>query len=121
MRIHTGQEIRDLAELPSVDVTILDLTPQQILSIAAAKLSPRYTQQLYRWRYGTAVCKVDCLLDGPIPWTDERPQQACTVHVGGDASDIALAEGEVNRGGWHAARAALKDLGIQPAGPVSGA
>lgn len=98
VRIHTGHEVKNLGELPSADITILDLTPRQILSIAPDRLPARYARQLSRWRYGTAVYKVDYLLDGPIPWTDERTQQACTVHVGGDAPDIAWAEGEVNRG-----------------------
>lgn len=55
-------------------------------------------QRLQRWRYGPGVYKVDWLLDGPVPWADDRVASATTVHVGGRAAEIRLAEAQVNAG-----------------------
>ena len=95
----TGAEVRDLAEVRPADVVLLDLTPRQVLRLAGAELPPAYARALSRWRYGTAIYKVDYLLDGPVPWRDERVRDAATVHVGGTLSQVANAEADV-----HAAR-----------------
>ena len=98
VKIHTAFEVTALNQLPPAEITMLDLTPHQVLNIAADQLPARYARQLKNWRYGTAVHKVDYLLDGPVPWADQRTAQACTVHVGGDAGEIRFAEHEVNNG-----------------------
>ncbi|WP_404290971.1 phytoene desaturase family protein [Glutamicibacter arilaitensis] len=98
VQLHTGTEITDLAQLPPADLNLLDLTPRQLLAVAGSRLSPRYRNQLSRWRYGTAAYKVDYLLDGPVPWSDPRTANAGTVHVVGDASELASAEREVAAG-----------------------
>lgn len=98
VQIQTGTHITDLSQLPPAELTMLDVTPRQLLAIAGSRLSPRYRKQLARWRYGTAAYKVDYLLDGPVPWSDPRTANAGTVHVVGDASELAHAEREVAAG-----------------------
>lgn len=97
--IHTGSMISDLRELPKADVILLDLTPQQILALRGTRISRRYAGHLRRWKYGPGVFKVDYLLDGPIPWIDERTAHAGTVHVGGTFNEVVEAERTVGRGG----------------------
>lgn len=96
-RIATGVEVRDLAEVPG-DVVLLDLTPHQLLRLGGLDLPTGYAMRLARWRYGPAVSKLDLLLDGPIPWADERVARAGSVHVGGTLREIAAAEADVARG-----------------------
>ena len=59
---------------------------------------PRYRRRLERWRYGPAAHKVDYLLDGPVPWADERVGAAGTVHLGGTFDEVAAAEADVVAG-----------------------
>ncbi|WP_337059282.1 phytoene desaturase family protein [Kineococcus sp. G2] len=95
---HTVRDLRDLAVAGEADVTLLDLTPRQLLAVAGDALPPKYASALRRWRYGPAAHKVDYLLDGPVPWRDERLAGAVTVHLGGTAAEIAAAEDAVVRG-----------------------
>jgi phytoene dehydrogenase-like protein len=76
---------------------LLDLTPRQVLSVAADALSPGYQRQLGRYRYGPGVFKVDWALQEPIPWTASACRAAGTVHVGGTLDEIAASERAV----WH--------------------
>lgn len=99
--LHTGQEVTDLDDLPAARATMLDVTPSQALVMRGKPLRdlPEATvQRLQRWRYGPGVYKVDWLLDGPVPWADDRVAKATTVHLGGRAAEIRLAEAQVNAG-----------------------
>lgn len=87
-RIETGRTVTDVRELGDPEVVMLDLTPRQLLRMRGLELPRRYRKSLSRWRYGTAVHKVDLLLDGPVPWYDPRIAQAGTVHVGGTLEEI---------------------------------
>lgn len=98
VQIHTGHQITSLAQLPDAELTFLDATPRQVLQIAGGQLPPRLRRRFERWRYGTAAFKVDYLLDGPIPWQDARTARAGTVHVIGDAAELAAAEHQVASG-----------------------
>ncbi|WP_417233337.1 phytoene desaturase family protein [Arthrobacter sp.] len=98
VRIHTGSPVTDLRELPAADAVLLDLTPRQVLDLAGTQLSTRYRGWLRRWKYGTGAHKVDYLLDGPVPWTDERTAHAGTVHVVGSFEELVHAEHLTNRG-----------------------
>lgn len=91
-RIETGREVKDVRDLGDPEVLMLDLTPSQLLRLRGLDLPGRYRRSLSRWRYGTAVHKVDFLLDGPVPWYDSRIAQAGTVHVGGTLEEINRAE-----------------------------
>ncbi|WP_432561320.1 phytoene desaturase family protein [Kineococcus sp. SYSU DK003] len=95
---HPVRTLGDLQAAGKADVTLLDLTPRQFLSVAGSSLPPRYAAQMRRWRYGAGAHKVDYLLDGPVPWRDPRLADAVTVHVGGTAAQVAAAEDDVAHG-----------------------
>lgn len=97
-RVECGQRVRSLAELPATQVTMLDMTPRQVLAVAGDRLPTRYQRRLRRFRYGPGVFKVDWALDDPIPWANPSCRRAATVHVGGRSEEISAAEGQVHRG-----------------------
>jgi phytoene dehydrogenase-like protein len=96
--IVTGHEVTDLAALPPAPITILDVTPRQLVRIAGDRMPARYRHRLGRFRYGPGVFKIDWALSDPIPWTHSSVRAAGTVHVGGTADEIAAAEAEVHAG-----------------------
>lgn len=95
--IHTGVEIKSLAELPDARVTMLDITPKQVLAIAGDSLPERYRRDLSHYRYGPGVFKIDYALSDPIPWTAANAKRAATVHLGGTMAEIRRSE----RDAWH--------------------
>ncbi len=97
-KIVTGVEIKSIDELPPARVVLCDITPRQLLRIAGSHLPGTYNQHLRHYRYGPGVFKIDCALDGPIPWKAQECHQAGTVHVGGTLAEIALAERQVWQG-----------------------
>lgn len=98
-----GRRVRALAELPRARVVLCDLTPKQLLEIAADRLSPRYQASLRRYRYGMGAFKMDWALCAPVPWKAPECARAATVHVGGSLEEIALSESAAWRGA-HAER-----------------
>jgi phytoene dehydrogenase-like protein len=96
--IETGQHVDSLDELPRSDLTMLDVTPRQVLRMAGHRLPGRYLRALRRYRYGPGVFKVDWALDGPVPWRAEECLRAGTVHLGGTLEEIAASEDAVWRG-----------------------
>jgi phytoene dehydrogenase-like protein len=94
-RIETGHPVRDLADVPSAPVILLDLTPRQVLAVCGSRLPPGYVRRLRRYRYGPGVFKLDWALSGPVPWRDPAVGAAATVHLGGTLEEIARAEAEV--------------------------
>ena len=100
-RMHTGVEVRDLAELPSHRAALLDLTPRQILAVAGDRVHGAYSAQLRRYRYGPAAFKLDLVLDGPIPWRIPELARAGFVHVGGTLEEVAASEQAVAHGRVH--------------------
>lgn len=91
-RIVTGHEVTDIDELPSAEAVLLDLTPEQIVQIAAHRLPDRYVAALERYRYGAGICKVDWALSEPVPWTADACRRAGTIHLGGTLDEIAHSE-----------------------------
>ncbi|MFD7907717.1 phytoene desaturase family protein [Kitasatospora sp. NPDC059747] len=89
---HTGQRIRDLAELGDVPLVLLDVGPKEFLAMAGPRLPERYRRSLRRYRYGPGAAKADFLTDGPIPWTNPLVGRAGTVHLGGTRADIVRRE-----------------------------
>ena len=69
-RVECNRRIESLAELPTADAVLLDLTPRQVLAIAGDAVPDRYRKALSRFRYGPGVFKLDWALDGPIPWAN---------------------------------------------------
>jgi phytoene dehydrogenase-like protein len=94
----TDRRIDKLEDLPPHRVALFDVTPRQLLAIAADRLASGYRRALGRFRYGPGTFKVDLALDGPIPWRAADLGRAGTVHVGGTFDEIAGAESDVTRG-----------------------
>jgi phytoene dehydrogenase-like protein len=96
--IETGRRAESVDELPESKVTMLDITPRQLLRVAGHRLPGRYLRALRRYRYGPGVFKVDWALAGPVPWRAEGCERAATIHVGGTLEEIAASEQAVWRG-----------------------
>ncbi|MGW2254262.1 phytoene desaturase family protein [Kitasatospora sp. NPDC001660] len=90
--LHTGQRIRDLAELGDVPLVLLDVGPKEFLAVAGTRLPERYRRALRRYRYGPGAAKADFLTDGPVPWRHPVVGRAGTVHLGGTRADILRQE-----------------------------
>lgn len=96
-QVKTGMTVTDLNQLPATRVVLFDTSPDQLARLGRDHLPARYIRRLERYRYGPGTFKVDFALDGPIPWSDPRVNQAATVHVGGTLEEIAFSEREM----WH--------------------
>lgn len=96
--IETGRRVESLDELPGSGLTMLDVTPRQLLRIAGHRLPNRYAMAMRRYRYGPGVFKVDWALDGAVPWTAEECLRAGTVHLGGTLEGVVVSEDAVWRG-----------------------
>lgn len=97
-KIETGRMVHSLKELPKVKAILMDVTPQQLLTIAGDALSLQYRNRLKNYRYGAGVFKVDWALKEPIPFTNEACREAGTVHLGNTFEEIKKAEWEVSVG-----------------------
>lgn len=97
-QIVTDHVITSLTDLPPAPVTMLDLTPRQVLAVGGDRIPPRYARALRRYRYGPGVCKVDWALSEPVPWANPEVARAGTVHLGGTLEEIAAAERAVLAG-----------------------
>jgi phytoene dehydrogenase-like protein len=114
LRAHGGTLIagEEISEPPS-GVVLFDTAPTALLSIYGQRLPSRYAKALRRYRFGPGVAKVDFVLSGDIPWTDQRLADAPTLHLGGTREQMAQAEHEVARGKhpeWPMVLAALPHL-----------
>ena len=107
----TGRPVTSLDDIPKTPVTLMDVTPRQLLAIAGDRMPDRYREKLARFRYGPGVFKLDWVLSGPVPWTDPEVSKAATVHLGGTLEEIAAAEAAV-AGGRHPERPFV--LAVQP-------
>lgn len=121
--VHCSRRIRSLDELNTEGaVTLCDVTPRQLLSIAGARLTPGYRGQLQQFRFGPGAFKLDFALSEPIPWKAAECRRAITVHLGGTFAELAQSELAVWKG-KHAerpyvllAQPTLFDPGRAPAG-----
>jgi phytoene dehydrogenase-like protein len=96
--VECGHRVDSIADLPPARAVLLDVTPRQVVALAGDRLPDRYRRRLTRYRYGPGVCKVDWVLDGPVPWSDPDCARAATVHLGGNVAEVAHAEEEVQAG-----------------------
>jgi phytoene dehydrogenase-like protein len=92
VEIATAAPVASLDEVAGARAVLCDLTPRQLLALAAARLPAAYRRRLERYRYGIGVFKVDWALDGPIPWRDPQCARAGTVHLGGTLEEVERAE-----------------------------
>ncbi|MBA3856261.1 MAG: FAD-dependent oxidoreductase [Cyanobacteria bacterium PR.3.49] len=90
--------VESISELPQSHLILCDITPRQLLEIAADRLPGYYKQQLQRFTYGPGSFKIDWALDAPVPWKNEDVARAGTVHIGGTLEEIADAEAQVVQG-----------------------
>ncbi len=90
--IVSNTRVRSLRELGEADLILLDLTPRQLLEIAADQLPGGFERQLNSYRYGPGVFKMDWALDRPIPWEAAECSRAGTIHIGGTLDEIAASE-----------------------------
>ena len=94
-RTETGVMVESLDDVPNAAVTLLDVTPRQVVSIAGDRLPDDFRHKLEAYRYGPAAFKVDWALDGPVPWAAPECARAGTVHLGGTMEEVAHSEREV--------------------------
>jgi phytoene dehydrogenase-like protein len=97
-QVHTGRWIDNLGDVPSSRVTLLDVSPRQVLSLAREQVPARRRRGLERFSYGPGVFKIDWALRGPVPWMSQVCREAGTLHVCGTFEEVARAEAEVNAG-----------------------
>jgi phytoene dehydrogenase-like protein len=97
--IHTGRCIESIDELNAAGELILcDITPRQLLSMAADRLHPGYKTSMRRFRYGAGAFKIDYALSEPIPWRAPECRRAISLHLGGAFEEIARSEHAVTHG-----------------------
>lgn len=83
---------------PPSGVVAFDTAPTALLRIYGDALPSRYAKALRRYRFGPGVAKVDFVLGGEIPWSDERLRHAPTLHLGGTREQMAHAEADIAAG-----------------------
>lgn len=93
--------VKRLADLPSAEAYVFDMTPAQLLTVTGDVLPPRYRKRLGRYRYGAGVFKIDWALSGPVPWREPKCLEACTIHLSGTLADIAASEAAVHHNRLH--------------------
>ena len=96
--VETGRTVTSLADLPAHRAALFDLTPRQLVPIAADRFPAGYRRALQRFRYGPGVFKLDLAIDGQIPWTARDLLRCGTVHLGGSLEELARSESEVAAG-----------------------
>ena len=101
--IEAARLVESYDELADASTVLADVTPRQLLDLAAGRLPAGYRRRLGRYRYGPGVFKLDWALDGPIPWAAPEAARAGTVHLGGTLEEIMDSE-EAATGGRHSAR-----------------
>ncbi|MGI8752402.1 MAG: phytoene desaturase family protein [Acidimicrobiales bacterium] len=97
-RIETGARVRSLNELGPTAVTILDLAPAGVIEVAGDRLPVPVRKAYGAWKHGPGAFKVDLVVDGGVPWSNEAARQAGTVHLGGTLEEIARAERDTFHG-----------------------
>jgi phytoene dehydrogenase-like protein len=96
--IVVNNPVWNLTDVPEVSNILLDVTPAQLIRIAADRIPRGYKKRLQHYRYGPGVFKIDYALDAPIPWRAPECNRAGTVHLGGTCEEVTFAEKQVTRG-----------------------
>ena len=98
VRFETGRRIGLRRELPRHDIAMLDLNPRDAANLLSDVMPRRTLASLRRFRFGPAAFKVDFAIEGGIPWANPEVGRAGTVHLGGDAREIATGERDIVAG-----------------------
>jgi phytoene dehydrogenase-like protein len=85
-------------ELPEKSLKLFDVTPRQLVALCGEHLPRSFRQRLLKFRYGPAIFKLDWTLSAPVPWAAAACRTTATLHLGGDFSELALSEAQVNQG-----------------------
>lgn len=88
----TDTRVTDITDVPDADIVLLDTSVELAAGILGDRLPPRTARAWSRFRRGPGVAKVDYVLRGDVPWSSPDARRAGTVHLGGDAEQIAAAE-----------------------------
>lgn len=94
--IATGMEVTDLSDFDGT--VVLDTGPRAAARIAGSRLPDPLRERFATYEHGPGVFKMDFALAGPIPWESEPCRRAGTLHIGGTAEEIAVAERAVWEG-----------------------
>lgn len=97
VRFETGRTVASLSELDA-DVVMLDTTPGAVVRMAGDALPARVRRSFLAFRHGPGAFKVDYAVEGEVPWRHEDSRRSGTVHLGGDAREVAALEDAVWRG-----------------------
>src|SRR5262249_62075335 len=62
-RIETGHEV---TQLPEADLILADITPRQLLRIAASQFPSHYCRRFGGFRYGVGAVKIDFAVSAPL-------------------------------------------------------
>jgi phytoene dehydrogenase-like protein len=84
--------VTSLGELPPARLTLLDVTPKQLVAMSGGRLNGWVGRPYRRFRYGPGACKIDLVLSGPMPWTSPAARRAGTLHLGGELGDLVESE-----------------------------
>jgi phytoene dehydrogenase-like protein len=82
----------------SSELVLFDIAPRRLVEIAGDRLSPKYRNELERFKPAPGALKVDFALSQPVPWRAADCRRAITIHVGGSFEEIAEAENSVANG-----------------------
>jgi phytoene dehydrogenase-like protein len=88
----TNNRIRSLDEFGLDDLVLCDVTPRQLLQLAATRLRGSFRDRLESFRYGPGVFKIDWALNQPVPWRARQCREAGTLHLGGSLEEIEDSE-----------------------------
>ncbi len=97
--VHTSRRIdADTLKKLASPLTLCDVTPYQLLSLAGDRIAPRYRRAFELFEPGPGAFKIDYALSEPVPWRAPECRRAITVHLGGTFEEIAAAEHAVAQG-----------------------
>ncbi len=95
--IETNAPVVAIEDLPTAKAVLMDVSPAQLLRIAATRLPANYLHRLGAYSYGPGVFKIDWALGSVIPWKDPECHSAASLHLGDSAEEIEASE----RAAWH--------------------
>jgi phytoene dehydrogenase-like protein len=96
--IETGRWVRRMADIPDTRTILFDTSPQAALSIAGERMTSGTRRRYRKQRQAPGSFKLDIVIDGAIPWENDRLGSAGTVHLGGTFEEVAEAEAMVASG-----------------------